>query len=170
MRRRSDTTPPGEWTVGSLYCHFTAVHGEFDKRLTQIIGDLQGQLDRRIEVQERERKDTERHLLAMIDALNRAVDKAEVNVTHRLESLNKLREAVEADRSQFMTRQEISTEIKAMETRIEQLREDSFRRVGGEQSLDRRRSQFQPWMIWAAGATVFVLLAAVNVIVVLSSP
>lgn len=165
----SEARPPGDWTLGSLYAHFTAVHEEFDKRLSQIIGDLQGQLDRRIEVQERERKDTERHLIALIEALNRAVDKAEINVTHRLESLNKLREAVEADRSQFMTRQEISTEIKAMETRIEQLREDSVRRIGGEELLDRRRSQFQPWMIWAAGAVLTIVIVAVNVVVAVGS-
>ncbi len=59
-------TPPGLWSAGALHQHFTTRLDDTARAVDARLADLQGQLDRRIQTQASERKDTERHLSELI--------------------------------------------------------------------------------------------------------
>jgi DNA repair exonuclease SbcCD ATPase subunit len=63
--------PSGMWTGDALHEHFTTRHHDIEKGVGSRIGDLQAQIDRRIDTQARERTDTEKHLSAQVEGLRR---------------------------------------------------------------------------------------------------
>ena len=158
------------WNPPSLLEHFSALLEQVDKRHERALADLQGQLDRRIGVQERERADTERHLKALIDALKDAVSKAEMNMDKRLDALNALRQAVEVDRAVLVRRDTLDSKIEALHSRINQTAETLGARIDQlEAQLDRRAGrehrvdQLRPWHIWLAGAALTAVIFLANV-------
>lgn len=157
----SDQAP---WTCESLFAHFTTRLDDTAKRVEAQLSDLQGQLDRRIKTQQDERRDTERHLEALIQATREEMHQALAGIKDRLELLNRLREAVETDRLKFMTRDEIDARLGAHERRIDKTERDLDRRAGSETALDRRRQQIQPWHLAVMGAAVTVITTTVAVL------
>ncbi|MDQ3730330.1 MAG: hypothetical protein M3355_12165, partial [Actinomycetota bacterium] len=65
----SESIPPGAWNPGSLHQHFTTRLSDIANFVEAELRSLQEQVDRRLETQLRERKDTERHLEQMIEAV-----------------------------------------------------------------------------------------------------
>jgi exonuclease VII large subunit len=160
--------PPGEWNPGSLHSHFT-------ERINDLHENFQGQLDRRIGVEEREREAVQKQLSEAIAALERNVEKTERFTNERLNALNKLREQALADRNLYVSKDvldsklagvtdQVAAKVETLETRIERLDADRERRRGGE-LVDRRRIDLaQPWQIWLAGAVLAVLIVALNLL------
>jgi hypothetical protein len=66
--------PSGKWTGDSIYEHFTTRHEDIERGVGSRLGDLQAQIDRRIDTQARERYDTEKHLAELVQGLRREVE------------------------------------------------------------------------------------------------
>ncbi len=170
-RRANHLQPPGAWNPGSLYEHFSTRlqdqdkrHNEFDRRVSSLFDDLQAQLDRRITTQERERRDTERHLLSEIAGVRREFEQFRTYVEKRLNDLNKLREQSLADRGMFVTKDALDGKLEAMYARLDKAERDLDRRWGGEQSERQRVQSVQPVQLAFAGFVVTALVTAAVIV------
>ena len=152
--------PPGEWNPGSLHAHFTTRLNDFEKRIDVLFDDLQAQLDRRIQTQANERKDTERHLEGLLSALEASINKTERYTEQRLKDVNRLREQTLEDRGQFATREAIDAKFDAAYKRIDAVERHRDERTGGETYRQQRQQQVQPWQLWVAGALLTIVLTA----------
>lgn len=185
---------PSDWSVDSLYQHFASLLSENEKQRNTAFANLQAQLDRRIEVANSERRDTEKHLCSLMDAgdeklgahiqaQREAIQEASRLLDKRLEALNALREEVTKDRLLFMTKDEIQANLASFKVAMDKAEENWNRRFdtlgervtlldtqmterrGGEQSERRRQQQVQPWQIWVAGAILALIIVLVNTVV-----
>lgn len=167
----SDDCPPGRWNPGSLHQHFTTRLSDIAEKVAARHDDLEGQLDRRIKTQERERSDTERHLQAMIEAgddrleayiqaQRESIRKSEDHYDKRLYDLNKVRDSAMQDRGLFATKESVDAKLEAMAARIGSVEDDQISRRGSEQASDRRKTTATA----STGAIVGIVTAAVAIL------
>ena len=67
-------SPPGEWTPGAIHHHFSILLNEIEKTTTTRFDDLQAQIDRRLDTQIRERRDSEERFKSELECIRRETD------------------------------------------------------------------------------------------------
>lgn len=140
---------------------FTTLKEYVDARLV----DLQGQIDRRIQTQQRELRDAVAHLETLIregdkqaaaqtKALEKAVEKAEGISAVRFEQANRFREQIGEERRTFVTRDVLDSRVRELERshdankdatakQVETLKDTVIRRFGQEEGRERRAADYR---------------------------
>lgn len=188
------SVPHGTWSIDAALEHIHHMLSEHEKHRKDALVDLQEQINRRMEVTERERQLTEKSLKelisagdeklqAHIDSQKEAIRVASEVLNERLQAMNKFRESIEKDRLELVRKDEFIARLESMKALLEKsegnwqtqfgtltervnvLNNELTERRGGEQSERRRQQSIQPWHIWLAGAALAILVVVFNTLV-----
>ena len=81
--------------------------------------------------------------------------------TYKDEKANELRSQIERERGTYVTQSDLKGAVEKLEAMLAPLSEYVTASRASRLTNEKHQEQFQPWMIWAAGAVVSILIGLV---------
>jgi hypothetical protein len=129
----AELVDPSLWTIGTLYIHFLRIIEDLDQRTSERFdaGDKQ--------------------IKIAMDASEKAINKAEAAAEKRLEILNESRGQLRDQAGTFVTKSELSAELRAMAEKISDLSSRVLIKEGKGSGLQ------SGWLILVAAITLILM-------------
>jgi hypothetical protein len=163
QRAVSEAGREREKAAQALSTNMSQTIKEGDERLREHIEGQVKQIEAALEAARRETE------FAHI-ASQKAIDKAEVGVEKRFSQVNAFREELSDRWERTMPREVAETWQSEYAKRMDKAEHELDKRAGAESAIEDRKAAVQPWMIWAAGALLAVVIVVVNILTVLGGP